>query len=160
MIWREGRRFLDGLGCSAGNLGAAETHEYFRNFLMFLSWLEISLTSWRSLVEETSSCCGMFDQRQSAGLAETWRRDGRDVRAVSAMAGKPVKNEGGRTHLPGSGSSQLCRHGDWWPQFKPQEAQGCLPRGEQQVQVWRVRQTRCQICVFLLRQFEPVVQMR
>lgn len=71
------------------------------------------------------------------------RRDGRDVRAVSALAGKPVKNEGGRTHLPGSGSSQLCRHGDWWPQFKPQETQGCLPRGEQQVQVWRVRQTRC-----------------
>lgn len=74
---------------------------------------------------------------------QDWLRPGggRSGWAVSALAGKPVKNEGGRTHLPGS--SQLCRHGDWWPQFKPQETQGGLPRGEQQVQVWRVRHTHC-----------------
>lgn len=62
-----------------------------------------------------------------------------DAAVVSVVAGKPVKHEGGRADLPGSGCCEPRRHGDRRSQQWTQEAQGGLPRGEQQVQVRRVR---------------------
>lgn len=61
-----------------------------------------------------------------------------DAGAVSVVAGKPVKHEGGRADLHGRGRGQPRRDGDRRPQLRTQEEQGGFPRGEQQVQVWRV----------------------
>lgn len=66
---------------------------------------------------------------------------GWDAAVVSDLAGRPVKNEGGRADLPYSDSGRLCCHGDLRPQLQPQETEGGFPRREQQVQVWRVRRT-------------------
>lgn len=66
---------------------------------------------------------------------------GRDAAVVSAVAGDAVNHESGRADLYGPGYGQPCCHGDWWSQLWTQEAQGGLHRGEQQVQVWRVRHT-------------------
>ncbi len=68
-------------------------------------------------------------------------RCGQDGAVVSVVAGQPVKHEVGRADLPGSGCGLPRCHGDWRSQLWTQEAQGGFPRGEQQVQVWRVRHT-------------------
>lgn len=70
-------------------------------------------------------------------------RCGRDAVGVSGVSAvQPVKHEGGCADLPGGpGRRQPRCHGDRRPQLWTQEAQGGLPRGEQQVQVWRVRRT-------------------
>lgn len=52
---------------------------------------------------------------------------------------EPVKDEAGRGRLPASGRGQRRRHGDRRTQLGPEEAEGGLPGGEQQVQVRRVR---------------------
>lgn len=66
-------------------------------------------------------------------------RRGRDDAVVSVVAGKPVRDEGERADLPRSGCSEPRRDGDGRSKLRTPEEQGGFPRGEQQVQVWRVR---------------------
>lgn len=56
---------------------------------------------------------------------------------VSTVEGKPVNHEGGRADVLGPGLRQPRCYGDRWSKLA-QEAQGDLPRREQQVQVWEV----------------------
>lgn len=63
----------------------------------------------------------------------------RDGGVASHETGQLVKDEAGSGDLPGSGRDQPRRHGDQQSQLWTQEAQGGVPGGEQQVQVWRVR---------------------
>lgn len=67
---------------------------------------------------------------------------GGDAGVVSPVAGHLVKHEAGVVDLFGPDGGQPGWDSEQWTQLWTQEAQGGLPRREQQVQVRRVRHKR------------------